>query len=416
MNRNANAIRNTLTVLFFTFFAIALFSGLFWANLYYVQRTPYSLDFLPLWKGANNLLMEGLTPYGEFTTYEIQKMAYGRVAGPGEAPLLVSVPLPLLILRLFIGAFSDINLARAFWMIILQTGLASLVIFSARLAQWSARPLELLLILVFGFFIMPSWHALISANELILLALFLFGAILALNASMDELAGMLMAFSFFELETGGLLLLFLLYWITVKKRWRAWAGLLMTLTLLIVISFIIDPNWLLAFARAVFINWNTNIVPSTFSLFVEWFPGLGEQIARGLAFLVLLLLMIESQQVLGRGSLHLAWVACLTSALTPLVGLPVKQAGLIFLLPAFILSAAVMSQRWAVIGKWVSFFVLLTFFGLTWVLSILSVESAFIWLSLYTVVLLYWVRWWVARSTRLWVDQFSSERPGLVSF
>jgi hypothetical protein len=416
MNRKTYAIRNTLTVFLFIFFVAILAGGLFWANLNYVQRVPISLDFLPLWKSANNLLMQGITPYGELTTYEIQKIAYGRAAGPGQAPLRISVPLPLFILQLPIGAFSDIQLARAIWMIVLQIGLAALVWFSIRIAQWPTRPFEFLFVLAFGIFTMPAWQALLTADGLVLLAVFLFGAVLALKASLDELAGMLMAFSFFQIETGGLLLLFLLFWVTIQSRWRVWAGLLMTLTLLFSTAFVIDPNWPFSFARAVYINWSAASLPSTFSLFQAWFPGLGDRIAWGLSFASLLLLMFESQQAIGRNALHWAWAACLAAAITPLAGLPVQPAGLVFLLPSFILVASVMSQRWVLIGRWVSFFILILFLSLSWLLFFFQIQSAFIWLSLYTVAALYWIRWWVARSTRLWADQISSERRGIVSF
>jgi hypothetical protein len=408
MDQRAAALRNTFTVLFLAFFLISTLGGLFWANLVYVQRSPTSLDFLPLWKGLNNLLIEGLPPYGEFTTYEIQKLAYGRAAGPAEMPLRVGLPFSNLLIFLPLGAFGDVELAQAAWMVILELGLLLLAFFSLRLAQWSARWHIFLPLALFVFSWAPSVESLLLGRANILLLVFILGAMLALQASFDELAGFLLALSFFEIESGGVLLLFLVASITLSGRWRAWAGLLMTLTLLLFAAWIIDPNWPLGFARAVLINWNANPAPSTFSIFTAWFPGLGPRLASGLTFIIFLFLMVESQQALGRNRLHWFWAACLAAAVTPLTGMPVENGGMVFQLPALILAASVFSQRWAVIGPWVALLALLMAWLGGWIFQALAVESGFLWLSLFSIFLLYWVRWWVVRPARLWADQVSN--------
>jgi hypothetical protein len=409
MNQKSVALRNTFTVLFFIAFLVATLGGLFSFNLVYTRSSEISLEFLPIWKAANNLLIEGLSPYGEFTTYEIQQMVYGRVAGPGELPLRVGMPMPLLIIFLPLGAFAEMELARAAWMVILQLSMVFLLGFSIRLTGWRVHGLWLFLFFLFGFSWAYTIDSLQSASFSILLAMFLFGSLLALRASLDELAGMLLAFSFFYLEMGGLLLLFILFWTAFKGRWRVWAGLLMTMTILAFIAFIIDSGWVMSFLFSAILNWRASQDPTTFSLFLGWFPGLGGRIALGLTFVTLLLLMLESQQALQRrNELQAFWVACLVAAVTPLVGLPVKDAGLVFLLPAFLLSALVMAQRWSVIGPWVALFILLLAAAASWLLTIYQVESGFLWMSLLTVLLLYWVRWWVVRPARLWADQVSA--------
>jgi hypothetical protein len=408
MNQTSVALRNTFTVLFFIAFLLAVLGGLFSFNLVYARASEISLEFLPVWKAANNLLIEGLSPYGEFTTYEIQKMVYGRVAGPGELPLRVGMPMPLMLIFLPFGAFTELEQARAAWMVVLQLSMTLLLVFSLRLTGWRAHWLWIFLLFLFGFSWAYTIDSLLSASFSILLVMFLFGSLLALRASLDELAGMLLAFSFFNLEMGGLLLLFILLWTAFNRRWRVWAGLLMTLTILSFIAFIIDAGWVMSFFFSAILNWRANQDPTTFSLFMGWFPGLGERIAWGLTFVALLFLMLESQQALiRRNNLQFFWVASLVAAVTPLVGLPVKDAGLVFLLPAFLLSASVIAQRWAAIGPWMALFILILVSAASWLLTIYQVESGFLWMSLLAVVLLYWVRWWVVRPARLWAEQIS---------
>lgn len=408
MNQKSVALRNTFLVIFSIFFAVAMIGGLFWASLLYVQRTPVSFEFLPLWKGTNNLLLEGLTPYGEFTTYEIQKMVYGRAAGPSELPLRVGMPLPLLLFFMPIGAISDVELARAAWMVVLEISLILLLIFCLRLSDWQARWFELFFIFLFGFLSALSLTALIQASATLLLVALLFGALLAARASLDELAGLLISLSFFDLELSGLLILFLLAWATLTARWRIWAGLVMSLIIVSFIAYIIDPEWMTSFLLTIIINWRANADPSTFTIFTGWFPGLGQQIAWGFTFILLLLLMFESQQMIGRSSLQAFWAASLVAAVTPLVGLPVKATGLVVLLPAFLLAASILAQRWALIGRWAALSVLLIAFGASWFLSANNIESIFFWMSLLAIFILYWVRWWVVRPARLWADRVST--------
>ena len=411
MNQTSVALRNTLTTIFFIAFLFATLGGLFTFNLAYARQAELPLEFLPVWKAAKNLLIEGLLPYSEFTTYEIQKIAYGRVAGPAELPLRVGMPLPLMLVFLPLGAFVELEQARAAWMVILQASLALLLVFSLRLSGWRAHWAWLFITFLFGFSWIYSLSAMRDASFSIVLAMFLFGSLQALRASLDELAGMLLAFSFYNLEMGGLLLLFLLLWAAFSGRWRIWAGLFMTLAILVTIAFILDSGWAMSFLRSTFFNWNANQNVSTVSLFVGWFPGLGERIALGLALIFLLLLLLESQQALARrNELQAFWVTCLVAAVTPLVGMPVNDSGLVFFLPAFILSVSIMSQRWAVIGNWVALLILIFASAAAWLLSIYQIESGFLWMSLLTVLLLYWVRWWVVRPPRLWADQISTTR------
>jgi hypothetical protein len=409
MNQRAIALRNTFTVLFFLAFLVAMLGGLFSFNLTYTRGSEISLEFLPIWKAANNLLLEGLSPYGEFTTYEIQRAVYGRVAGPGELPLRVGMPMPLLLIFLPLGAFVDMEVARAVWMVVLQISMILWLVICVRLMDWKLHWFQAFLLFLFGFFWAYTIESLLSASFAIVLAMFLFGALLALRASLDELSGMLLAFSFFNLEMGGLLLLFLLVWTALKGRWRVWAGLLMSLTILGFIAFIVDSGWMLSFFFTVIRNWNANQDPSTFTLFTGWFPGLGRQIAWGLTFLLLLLLMFEAHQaLLRRNTLQFFWVASLVAAVTPLAGLPVKDAGLVFLLPAFLLAASVLSQRWAVVGSLAALFVLIFALASSWLLLRYQVESGFLWMSILAFLTLYWVRWWVVRPARLWADQITA--------
>ena len=132
--------RSIFIFLFLVCFVIALAGGLLWANLNFVQRVPGGVDFIVLWKGARNFMMQDVTPYGTLTTLNIQNIVYGRAARPSEPPLRVGMPFYDVLLFMPFGAMSDLPLARALWMIVLEAALAGLIVVSLQLSRWKPAP------------------------------------------------------------------------------------------------------------------------------------------------------------------------------------------------------------------------------------------------------------------------------------
>lgn len=398
-----------LRVVFIAFLILALLGGLFTANFVYASRFKGGLSFAPLWQGARNFLFQGLTPYGELTTLNTQNLGYGRAARPAENPLRADQPLYLLLLYTPLAAIADFTLARALWMVALELSLAALIFLSLHLADWHPRPLTWLVVLAFALMGFPTLTALQAASPIFLLTLTLLAALWAISRRADEVAGFLLVFALTAVENSLPALLFLLAWSLFSGRQRIAAGFGMTLVLAFSFTQLLAPGWLNDFFRAAFQNFQFNAALSTFALFGKWFPAIGARLAWGLTLLTLLMLGLEAALALRRDARWLFWTFSLFLAASPLLGLPFSAPERLFVfLPASLLVASVMDQRWGGWGRLAALTVFSLIFAALWAQSFFNSQTAFLWLAPLMIILLYWVRWWAARPARLWADQLSA--------
>jgi hypothetical protein len=398
--------RNIFLGLFLLFFTVAVGGGLFWGNMNFVQRVPGGADFIVPWKAAQNFMMNGDSPYSENTSRNIQQSIYGHPSQPGQYPYRVSLPLNFLMLFFTLSWIHDLTLARSIWMIFLEVSLVALVFISFRLIRWKPHWLLLVFALFFSIFWMPFVLTLFSGNLIVLQAFLLFGALRAIEKEADELGGAMAALALVNIEATGLVFILLLVWIFSAQRWRILYGFGMMFAILMGISFVLLSSWILPFLGAVFGNWRSGVLPTTFSLFEGWFPGIGLRLAQILAIGALTILFLEWRAVRQQDVRWLFWTASLTASITPLLGFPTIPAWLVFMLPGVLLVVSVMVQRWGLLGIGAAILVSAgIFFGL-WGAQLVGTTSVFILLYPFILtLLLYWVRWWAVRPPRLWADE-----------
>jgi hypothetical protein len=398
--------RNIFIGLFLIFLTIAVGGGLFWANLNFVQRVQGGTEFIVPWKAMQNFMMDGVTPYGELTTLNIQSIIYKRPLQPGQYPYHVNIPLFLLIFYLPLAWIRDLTLARAIWMLILEAGLFGVVLVSLRLARWKPHWLFAVFILLFSVFWPPSVSMAVTATAIILQALVFYWALRSIELGSDELAGALAALSLLNIEATGLVFLTLVVWIFSTRRWRILGGILMMVAVLMGLSLLLLPSWITQFFGAIVSNWQSGLIPSTYRLFEGWLPGIGRRLAQILAIAALTILFLEWRAVRGQDVHWLFWTACLTATITPLLGIPYFPSWLAFTLPGILLVVAVMVQRWKLLGFVSSLLALVLIFLGLWAAQIYGLISVFLlFYPLVLTLLLYWVRWGAVRQPRLWADE-----------
>jgi hypothetical protein len=399
---------NIFLGLFLLFFTVAVVGGLFWGNMNFVQRVPGGADFIVPWKAVQDFMMDGDSPYSETTSMDIQKLIYGHPSLPGQYPYYVNLPLTSLVLFLSLGWIRDLTLARSIWMIILETALVALALISLRLARWKPHWLLLVFALFFSFFWMPSVSALLTGNSIVLQAFMLFGALRAIELESDELAGAMAALALVNIEATGLVFIALLVWIFSTQRWRILYGFAMMLAILIGISFVLLSSWMLPFLGGVVGNWRAGALPSTFSVFEGWFPGIGFRLAQILAVGALTILFLEWRAVRQQDVRWLFWTASLTAAITPLLGFPTIPGWLVLTLPGVLLVLSVMVQRWKLLGIGSAIIVTAGILLGLWGAQLNGMGSIFVLVyPLILTLLLYWVRWWAIRPPRLWADEIA---------
>jgi hypothetical protein len=391
---------------------IALLAGVAWANIEFSRSNRGGREFAVLWSGVRGFLMAGESPYGDQTSMNIQEMIYGHAAQYDQAPYKVDIPFYILSLLLPLGAISDFQLARATWMLLLELALVSITILSLRVVRWRLSIVWQIILLIFGLFWVDAAVPLVEGNPVIFTALLMVGILTALDAQMDELAGVLLFLSTFKLEAGLPFILFVLVWAISHRRYRVLAGIGMTAIVLVAIATLLLPDWPWPFMRSVVANLRYDSALTTSGTFETWWPGIGLRLARWLTLILMVVLFLEWRAVRRRDFRSMLWTASLTIVVTPLLGFRTVPENFIALYFSLLYIFSILDERWRQVGRGVILVILvLLFLGLWWLkLYGGSVGVGFnLLFPMLMVVLLYWVRWWAVRPPRTWLETITRE-------
>jgi hypothetical protein len=391
--------------------AVLVLASLVIANLIVLGQVGVGGEFLLPWKAARAYLFEHIEPYSTTVSGFVQEQVYGRTARTAEDPYLLEVPFHLVLLYFPFGLFRDPKIAGAIWNLLCQAGFLGFIFLSLRLANWAPQRFFLVAFFISSALSLYAMTGFLEGSQIFLLGLIYAGILLALSRQMDELAGMLIALVFYQWEVGFLFLLFVFLRVFDQQRWRVLAGFGMVTGLLLAISFLVYPGWVIPFLRAQLASLRADFGFSPGIIFGRLWPDFGSQIAWTLTLLLVILLIMEWSAV-RRAEFHgFYWTACLTLAVAPLFGFRTEPENLVvMILPwAFILS--VVRERWKA-GYWLASLLLLLVFLVPWALFSSTVfteqirrDVIFLFLPVITVIGLYWTRWWALRPPRTWMER-----------
>ena len=424
------------TILAVTLLGLFFAAGLVALNWWLAGQYGAGAEFLPAWNGSRAFLFEDTDPYSRTVSEKTQLELYGRAAREGEFPYALDVPFPLLVFYLsplFIYRLLSLLISflpfsvpslpmpdsgwilwiRAVWMTLSELGLTLLAVFALRLADWRPNRWFSFLLLFFSLTWFYSAAALLDGSLSVLLTLALVGALVAMRDFNDELAGFLLAISAMKWEVTLLLWLLIVIGAYSSKRWRVFIGIAMTWFVLGVITFLLYPDWFWPWMRAVAANWRADELLTPALFFQKWFPDTGAALWLLIESVLLLLILLEWFSALrGKDFRRVAWVAALAIAATPLLGFSTTFANLAPLVFSFAFILPFAWERWEKRPYLVISLILLVFFAFPLILrwpTIAADGLAFLLPPLLTILGLYWIRWYVVRPPRTWLDGVKRE-------
>lgn len=416
MKKDSYTFRDFLILLGLILLGLALAAGLAALNWRLAGRFGAGADFLPAWNGARTFLFEDLDPYSRTVAERTQSEFYGRAARAGEFPFALDIPFPLLILLFPFALIPDPLWARAVWMTLSEIGLVLLAIFSLRLADWRPARWFFVVLLVFALAWFYSVLAILDGSFSILLAIALVGVLFAMRDFNDELAGFFLAVSAMRWEVTALPWVMLLLAALTARRWRVFAGMGMTWFVLGVSAYFIYPDWFWPWMRAVAVNWRSDDLFTPARFLSAWFPASGNGLTLLVVSVLLLVLVIEWFAALrGRDYRRVVWVFALGVALNPLLGFSQTLASLAPLTFSFLFILPFAWERWKKYPYLILAIIVLLFFVFPFGIRFLSVSPRladgllFLLPPLLTLLGLYWVRWYVVRPPRTWLDGVKQE-------
>lgn len=397
---------------------LVIVAGLLALNIYLARVLPGGEWFYLRWSGARAFLIEGIEPYSTEIAQRVQDVAYGRRAFSSEYAYVLNDPFYLVLLYTPFAFIRDFTLARAVWMLLSEAALVGSVLLAFRLCEWQPPLWLSVFLLGFGLFGFYSLNALVTGSPALFLNLLYLWILLAIRSHSDELAGALLFLVAYQWEVGGLFFLFMMLFIFANRRWKVLAGFGMSLAILLIISFLVNPGWGLPYIRAVLSDWLRGANLTFGHILATWIPDAGFSIGRwvwlGLGGIIFLEMLGAVQEHFRR----IVWAASLSLAATPLIGFAIFPSNHVVSLLPFVLIVAVVWERWTRIRLPI---VLLILSLSLFIPYGMYVESVYVYSPLYLDLLsvlpplaailgLYWMRWWVVHSPRTWFDQIGMRR------
>lgn len=369
-------------------------------------------DFYVHWVGARAFLFDSIDPYSGEVPVRVQELVYEGPAQAGDEPYILDTPFHILLLFFPLSFLPDPQLARAIFTLILELALFALAYFSLRLTDWEVPRFLYVLFFLFCIFNFYAVQAILEASPVLLLGLIYAGILLALRAEQDELVGALMAVSLFYWEAGAPFL-FLVAWRIYKEgRIRVYAGFGMLSIILLAISFLLYPNWLIPYLRAGMNNLRADFGFTIHEAFSQIFPSLGGTLAWIFIGILVILLGYEWSTAHNAEFRRFYWACCLSLAAAPMLGFRTEMENLAVLVIPLAFIFAVVHDRWQRIGNGLTTLLLLAAFLVPWVMYFFVLPRLgqvtdgimFLFAPLFTLLGLYWMRWWALRPPRTWVD------------
>lgn len=233
-----------LPLLFLALVLVAVLVGNLYATYSVLtSRFPGHNDFMSRWEAARSYFVDGLNPYGDVASLNIQQRIYGRAALPGEDPGYFAYPFYTVFIVAPLVPL-DYAWASAVWMVLLEVCLIGALLLILNLLRWRPPPLLLALLMVWALADYFAWRGLILGQPGLLVYALEIVALWAALRGKNTLGGVALALSTLKPQMGYLMVPFLLLWALREKRWRYGAAFAVTFGALFAASFLLLPSWL----------------------------------------------------------------------------------------------------------------------------------------------------------------------------
>ena len=388
--------------------------GLVLAGLVLLVNLSYEDHFAIPWAAGRAWLLEGEDPYGTIIGDEAYTALF-KASFDARLPETHSFTEPIFNLFFFLPfSLLPFTLGRAVWFAISVITVGLIGYFSLKLSGWKVTLLEKILII--GLFILSfsGVESVISGRLTPLIVLLILVGLDALIRGRDTLAGFLFALTFGALPTSVVIVLIFLIWSISRRRWSVLKAYFAGLGFLWAISLLLIPAWPSGWLRA-----NLPLIGSW-----EWIqtplmdlsmvlPGIAQPLSLALHAIFAVILITVLFTTLNKTGLAFTWNALAVLVLAFLFNVESSVYSLYLVYPAFFLVLRFWSERWRVVGRVLSWLILVGLAVGTW-LSVrpdfsitINYRIPFLIAGLPILILagMVTVRWWAIRIPRLPYEQ-----------
>lgn len=359
---------------------------------------PGHNDFLVVWESARSYWQDGLNPYLEQTTINIQMRMLGRLASPDEYSVFFFAYPMYTVAFLLPLVYMPYAWASAIWMVALEVMLVTALIMICDLIRWRPSPmmLGLLMLLTFGFYY--TVRGLLLGQIGVMMYWLEIVALWGLWKGRDNLAAIALALSTMKPQMGFLIIPALCLWALMNRRWRFLSVFIAVSLLLITLSFLMEPTWMADWLTQVALYPSHAVIGSPVSVITEMMLGLGSWAEIGVSGLIVLWLIVQWVPVLRGHPERWLWACALALSVTHVVAPRTATPHyVVYFLPfVFVLSA------WVRRNAAMAIVVIVALIILPWIHFIGTLgdgkfehPSLYVTIPLISLPVLWWTRrWW----------------------
>jgi len=368
---------------------------------YFTAPYPGHNDFMSRWEGARSYLQEGLNPYGEEASLNIQMQIYGRPIIEGEDAGLFAYPFYTVFVVAPFVPF-EYAWASALMMVLLEALFIITLLLILDFFGWKPRPLAMTSLVIWTLLFYFSARNLILGQLAVLVYFGYIYVLWALPRNRDLSAGVLLAITTIKPQMGYILVPFLLLWALKQRRLAFIGSFSVTFGLMMVASFLLMPTWLTDWLNQVFLYPTYTELGAVNWIIMDLYLGLGTvgEWALNLPMYAAILWMWFTVLVQNKQD-RLVWVVLMTLVLTNFVVPRTAVTHYVtFLIPMIVFYSREIWQKPR--RAWLGYGVLLLTFLLPWVHFLVTVEgerehpTQLIVAPIVALVVLVWTRrlWW----------------------
>jgi hypothetical protein len=358
---------------------------------------PGHNDFMSRWEGARSFWIDGLNPYGEPASLNIQQRIYGRRALETEDPGYFAYPFYTVFL-VWPLVYMDYAWASAIWMVVLAAALIASTFLLFDLFRWKPGPLLLGFLMLWSLIFYFSARGLILGQPAVVVYLLEVLAIWALVKKRDRMAGVALAISTFKPQMGFLIVPFLLLWGLRDRRWKFVTAFSVTLVLLLVASFILLPSWLGDWLAQLRLYTSYTAIGSPDWVITTYYLRLGDWAELLVGLILVAGMLVAWYRVLRGKRERFLWAAALTLTITHLVATRTATTHfIVFIIPLVFYLAYISRHCRRRSGLWITL-ILMALLVIPWMHFLTTVEGEFEHPTLYlplpflSLAVLWWTR------------------------
>jgi hypothetical protein len=361
-------------------------------------------DFMSRWEGARSYWIDGLNPYGEQASLNIQQRIYGRPVREGEDPGYFAYPFYTVFL-VWPLVYIPYAWASAIWMVTLEICLIGALLLLLDVFQWRPQPWLLALLVIWTLIAYFPSRGLILGQPGLLVYFLEVVALWALVKERTTLAGIALAVSTIKPQMGFLFIPFLLLWGVYKRRWPFIGSFLLTFGILVGASFALQPSWLADWLNQVAVYTSYTALGSPVWIITQYYLGLGAA-GEWAVNLIFYLLVVWSwyKLFIRRMDERFLWTAALTLTVTHLVATRTATPHYVVFMFPLVFYLGEIARRDRRSGSRLVAVILAALLVIPWLHALLTVQAKFEHPTVYLpapfiTLLLLWVTrhlWWTS--------------------